>query len=37
MERKDDADYVKACSRFVLDGKAPVGRQNTLSADMRQL
>ena len=39
VERKDDADYVKACSRLVVEGKAPVGRsmktwQNTLSADM---
>ena len=28
---------VKACSRFMVEGKAPVGRQNTLSANMRQL
>ena len=42
MERKDDADYVKACTRLVVEGKALVGRpsktwQNTLSADMRLL
>ena len=35
MERKGNADYVKACNRFVVEGKAPVGRprktwQNTL-------
>ena len=39
MERKDDADYVKTCTRLVVEGKAPVGRpmntwQNTLSVDM---
>ena len=42
IERKGDADYVKACTRLVVEGKAPVGRpkktcQNTLSADMRLL
>ena len=42
MERKDDADSVKAFTRLVVEGKAPVGRprktwQNTLSADMRLL
>ena len=42
VERKDDADYVKACTRLVVEGKAPVGRprktwQNTLSADMHLL
>ena len=39
VERKDDADYPKACTRLVVEEKAPVGRsrkswQNTLSADM---
>ena len=39
VEGKDDAYYVKACTRLVLEGKAPVSRprktsQNTLSADM---
>ena len=38
MERNDDADYLEACSRLVVEGKAPVGRprktwQNTVSAD----
>ena len=42
VERKDDADYVKACTRLVMEGKAPVGRprktwQNTMSIDMRLL
>ena len=42
VERKDDVDYVKAYTRLVVEGKAPVGRlrktrQNTLSADMRLL
>ena len=27
VERKDDADYVKACSRLVVKGTGPVGRQ----------
>ena len=36
MERKDDADYVKACTRLVVERMAPVGRlkntcQNTVS------
>ena len=36
MKRKVGGDYVKACTRSVMDGKAPVGRprktgQNTLS------
>ena len=26
MERKDDGDYVKACARLLVEGKAPVGR-----------
>ena len=26
VERKDDADYVKACTRFVVEGKAPLRR-----------
>ena len=35
VEQKDDADYVKACTRLVVKGKAPVGRpmktwQNTM-------
>ena len=39
VERKDDADYVKACTRLELEGKAPDGTprktlQNSLSADM---
>ena len=25
MERKDDADYVKPCTRLVVEGTAPVG------------
>ena len=42
VERKDDADYVKACTRLVVEGTAPVGRprktwRNTLSADMHLL
>ena len=42
MERMSDADYVKACTRLVVEGKAPIGTmrkilQNTLSADMRLL
>ena len=42
VERKDDADYVKAYTRLVVEGKASVGRprktwQDTLSADMRLL
>ena len=42
VERKAGADYVKACTRLVVKGKAPVGRprktgQNTLSVDMRLL
>ena len=42
MERKDVADYVKACTRLVVEGKAPVGRprktwENTASADRRLL
>ena len=41
-ERKADADYVKAFSRLVVEGKAHVGRpgktwQSTLSADIRLL
>ena len=41
-ERKDDADYVKACTRLVVEGKVPAGRprktwQNILSADRRLL
>ena len=28
VERKGDADYVKACTRFVVEGKVPVGRLN---------
>ena len=24
VERKDDADYVKACTRLVVEGTAPV-------------
>ena len=36
VERKDDADYVKACTRLVVERTAPVGRlkntcQNTVS------
>ena len=36
VERKDDADYVKGCSKLVVEGKMPVGRprktsQNALS------
>ena len=40
VERKNDADYVKACTtRLIVVGKAPVGRprktwKNTLSADI---
>ena len=39
VERKDEADNVKACTRLVVEGKASVDRprktwQNTLSADM---
>ena len=39
MERKDDANCAKACSRLMLEGTAPVGRmkktwQKTVSADM---
>ena len=26
VERKDDADYVKACTRLVLEGKSPEGK-----------
>ena len=26
LERKDDADYVKVCTRLVVEGKANVGR-----------
>ena len=26
VERKDGADYVKACTRLVVDGMVPVGR-----------
>ena len=26
VERKDDADYVKACTMLVVEGTAPVGR-----------
>ena len=42
VERKDDADYVKAYTRLVVEGTAPVSRpektwRNTLSADMRLL
>ena len=42
VERKNDADYVRACTRLVVEWKAPVGRprktwQNTVSADMRLL
>ena len=42
MESNGDADGVKACTRFVVEGTAPVVRprktwQNTLSADMRLL
>ena len=42
MERKDGGDYLKACTRLVLEKKASIGRprqtwQNTLSADMRLL
>ena len=42
VERKADADYVKACTRLVMEEKAPVGRPkktwwNTLSADMHLL
>ena len=38
-EIKDDSDYVKACTRMVVEGKASVGRprktwQNTDSADL---
>ena len=38
MERKSDADCVKACARLVEDGKAPDGRpkktwNNTVSAE----
>ena len=36
MERTDDADYVTACLRLVVEGKAPVSTLNngrtTLSA-----
>ena len=37
VERKDNADYAKACARLVVEGKAPVGRprktwQSILSA-----
>ena len=39
VERKDNADYVKACTRLVVEGTVRVGRprktwQNTLSADI---
>ena len=42
VERKDDAVYVKACTRLVVEGTASVGRlrktwQNTMSIDMRLL
>ena len=42
MERKADADYLKACTRLVVEGKVLVGRprktwQNTLSVDTRLL
>ena len=42
MEIKDEADFVKACTKLVLDGTALVARlrktwQNTLSANMRLL
>ena len=42
VKRKDDANYVKASTRLVVAGKAPVDRprkpwRNTLSADMRLL
>ena len=38
VERKDDGDYVKACTRLVVEWMVPVGRprntwQNNLSAD----
>ena len=32
VERKDNGDYAKACTRLVVEGKA---WQNALSADMR--
>ena len=40
MERKGDVDCVKACSRLVVEGTAPVVGlkntwQNNVSADMR--
>ena len=39
VERNDEADYEKACTRLVVEGKMSVGRprktwQNTRSADM---
>ena len=42
VERKDNVDYVKACTRLVVEGTAPVGRprktwQNTLSTNTRLL
>ena len=42
MERKDDADYAKACVRLVVEWTASVNQpkktwQNALSADMRLL
>ena len=42
MERKDNADCAKACTRLGVEGKVSVGRprktwQNTVSADMRLL
>ena len=42
IKRKDDANYVKADTGLVVEGKAPVGRptktwQNALLADARLL
>ena len=38
VERKNDEDYLKACTRLVVEGTVPVGRprntwQNTSSAE----
>ena len=42
IQFKGDADWVKACTRSLVEGTSPVGRptktwQNTVSADMRLL
>lgn len=39
VERKDDEDWVKGCTKLVVEGTAPVGRprktwQNSVSADL---